>query len=75
MRFARESSATHGAASRESERVYMRPVLIARLALGVSGIVVWGVGARAENSLLRWTGIGLLVLTLVLRFAKDRRDN
>jgi hypothetical protein len=53
----------------------MNPVLIARLALGVAGIVVWGLGARADNSTLRWTGIGLLALSLLLRFAKDRRDN
>jgi hypothetical protein len=53
----------------------MNPVLIARLALACAGIVVWGLGARVDNALLRWTGIGLLVLTLLLRFAKGKQDN
>lgn len=52
----------------------MSPLLIARLALGVAGIVVWGVGTRTQNVYVVWTGIGLLVLTLLLRFAKGRRD-
>ena len=53
----------------------MNPVLIAKLALAGAGIVVWGLGARADNAMLRWTGIGLLVLAFLLRFAKGRRDN
>jgi len=52
----------------------MRPVLIARLALGVAGIVVWGLGARMDNALLRWTGIGLLAVSLLLRYARERTD-
>jgi hypothetical protein len=52
----------------------MRPVLIARLALGVAGIVVWGLGARMDNALLRWTGIGLLAVSLLLRYARERKD-
>ncbi|HEX7546632.1 MAG TPA: hypothetical protein VF368_07875 [Gemmatimonadaceae bacterium] len=50
----------------------MNPVLIARIALAVAGIVVWGLGARMDNGQLRWTGIGLLALSLLLRFAKGR---
>jgi hypothetical protein len=53
----------------------MTPLLIARLALGVAGIVVWGVGTRIENRTVTWTGIGLLVLTLILRFARGKQDN
>jgi len=53
----------------------LNPVLIARIALAIAGIVVWGLGARMDNALLRWTGIGLLALTLLLRFAKGRQDN
>jgi hypothetical protein len=53
----------------------MSPLLIARLALGVAGIVVWGVGTRLQIPVVSWTGIGLLVLTLMLRFAKGRRDH
>jgi len=53
----------------------MNPVLIARFALAGAGIVVWGLGARTDNAMLRWTGIGLLALALLLRFAKGRQDN
>jgi hypothetical protein len=53
----------------------MSPVLIARFALAGAGIVVWGLGARTDNALLRETGIGLLAVALLLRFAKGRREN
>jgi hypothetical protein len=53
----------------------MKPVLIAKLALAGAGIIVWGLGARGDNALLRWTGIGLLALAFLLRFAKERKDN
>ncbi len=52
----------------------MNPVLIARIALAAAGIIVWGVGARLDNAEVRWTGIGLLALSLLLRFAKGRPD-
>ena len=52
----------------------MNPLLIARLALGIGGIVVWGVGIRTQNRVVIWTGIGLLVLTLALRFANGKRE-
>ena len=53
----------------------MKPVLIARFALAGAGIVVWGLGARTGSTQLTWTGIGLLILSLLLRFAKNRPDN
>jgi hypothetical protein len=53
----------------------LKPLLIAKLALAGAGIVVWGLGARADNALMRWTGIGLLALAFLLRFAKDKQDN
>ena len=53
----------------------MTQMVIARLALGIAGIVVWFVGTRMENRIVSWTGIGLLVLTLLLRFAKAKQDN
>jgi hypothetical protein len=53
----------------------MKPLLIAKLALAGAGIVVWGLGARADIGMMRWTGIGLLALAFLLRFAKDRQDH
>jgi hypothetical protein len=53
----------------------MKPVVIAKLALAGAGILVWGLGARFDNAMLRWTGIGLLALAVLLRFVKDKQDN
>jgi hypothetical protein len=53
----------------------MSPMLIAKLALAGAGIVVWGLGARADNAMMRWTGIGLLALAFLLRFARGTQDN
>jgi hypothetical protein len=53
----------------------MSPVVIAKLALAGAGIVVWGMGVRLDNAMLRWTGIGLIVAAFLLRFARGRQDN
>lgn len=53
----------------------MKPALIAKLALTGAGVVVWGLGARMDNALLRYVGIGLLAMAFLLRFAKDRQDH
>jgi hypothetical protein len=53
----------------------MKPVLIAKLALAGAGLLVWGLGARLDNAMLRWTGIGLLAMAVLLRFVKDKQDN
>jgi hypothetical protein len=52
----------------------MSPILIAKLALAAAGIIVWGLGARADNAMLRWTGIGLLAVAFLLRFAKGKKE-
>lgn len=48
------------------------PVMAARLALLVMGLVVWGYGARADDSQLRLIGIALLAASLVLRFFRKK---
>lgn len=50
----------------------MNGTILARVALMVMGIVVWGYGARADDSQLRMIGIGLLAASLVLRFVRRR---
>ena len=45
-----------------------------RVATAVIGVIVWGYGVANENSTVRLVGIGLLVVALVLRFAKKRLD-
>jgi hypothetical protein len=53
----------------------MNPMVVAKLALMGAGIVVWGMGVRLDNAMLRWTGVGLIAAAFLLRFAKGRQDN
>ncbi|MCU0648226.1 MAG: hypothetical protein MUF00_09545 [Gemmatimonadaceae bacterium] len=45
---------------------------IAKLAVGLAAVIVWGFGVRTEDSRIRWAGIALLVVALALRFVKRR---
>jgi hypothetical protein len=40
----------------------------ARLVLAAAGLVVWGLGIRADDSVLQYVGIGLLAAAVVVRF-------
>ncbi len=53
----------------------MTPMTAAKFVLAAAGILVWGMGVRLDIAMLRWTGIGLIVAALLLRFAKGRQDN
>ncbi len=53
----------------------MTPITIAKFALALAGILVWGMGLRLDISSLRMIGIGLMATALILRFAKGRHDN
>lgn len=46
----------------------MNPVLVARLVLVAVGLVVWGYGYRMNLGSVRTVGIGILAVSLVLRF-------
>ena len=50
-------------------------MVAAKLALAVAGVVVWGLGVRMSSEMLRWTGIGLLALAFLLRFARGRQGS
>lgn len=50
----------------------MTNVLKARIALAVIGVLVWGYGYRNDDVRLRWAGIAILAVGLVLRFAAGR---
>ena len=47
-------------------------VMAARIALLVMGLAIWGYGARTDDPRLRYIGIALLALSLVLRFFSRR---
>jgi hypothetical protein len=44
-----------------------------RFALAAVGIVVWAYGYEADDEMVRWLGIALLGVAVVLRFAARRR--
>jgi hypothetical protein len=39
-----------------------------RFGVGVIGIVVWAYGYRADDATIRWAGIALLAMAVLLRF-------
>ena len=47
----------------------MSRVLLARAALAAMGIIVWGYGAWADEPRVRFVGMILLAVSLLLRFA------
>ena len=46
----------------------MTPLSHLKLGLAVAGVIIWGYGVRADQSSLRWVGIGFLAAAAVLRF-------
>jgi hypothetical protein len=51
----------------------MTRVTQARLALFAVGIMTWGYGVAADDATIRWIGIGVLLISFVLRFFQQRR--
>lgn len=43
-----------------------------RVAILALGIIVWGYGANVDDPTIRWIGIALLALSLILRFFRRR---
>lgn len=53
----------------------IKPASMAKLALAACGIIVFGMGIRLDNVMLRWTGIGVVAAAWLMRFVKDGRDH
>lgn len=53
----------------------MKPLTRVKLALAITGIMVFGVGIRLDNLAVRWTGVGLVAAAWLSRFVKDGRGN
>ena len=47
------------------------PVLLARLSLSLAGLLVFGYGVRADLSTVRWIGIALVLVAVLLRFLRS----
>ena len=50
----------------------MTPLLQARLALSLIGVILFGYGVRTDDSRLRLIGIGFLAVSVVLRVWRRR---
>jgi hypothetical protein len=50
----------------------MTSVLWARILLALIGIAVWGYGHATDQSRLRFVGMGILVVVLLMRFIPKR---
>ena len=45
-----------------------------RIVILALGLIVWGYGANVDDPQVRWIGIGMLALSLILRFFRPRRS-
>jgi hypothetical protein len=43
-----------------------------KVVLAVVGLVLFGAGVRFESTVLRWTGLGFVVMAWLLRFMRPR---
>jgi hypothetical protein len=50
----------------------MSGIVVTRIAVAVAGMVVWAYGAREDHPTARWIGIGLIAVSLLLRFVGPR---
>lgn len=50
----------------------MTPLTVAKLAVALAAVIVWGLGVRIDDPRIRWVGIALLTVALALRFVKAR---
>ena len=50
----------------------MSRIVWARLVLAVVGVAVWGYGQRADLADVRLAGIGILAVSLILRFVPKK---
>jgi hypothetical protein len=45
----------------------------AKLIVAASGMVIWGYGINRGPELLKWTGIALLIVAVLLRFVGRKK--
>jgi hypothetical protein len=50
----------------------MERVTVLKIACALAGMGIFGYGVRAEDDVIRWVGIGFVILAFLLRFVKKR---
>ena len=48
----------------------MDRVVVLKVACALAGLAVFGYGVRSDQNVVRWVGIGLVVVAFLLRFVK-----
>src|SRR4029453_19132366 len=53
----------------------MDRITVAKIALALAGVGIFAYGIRSEDNLIRWVGIGLVVVAFLLRFFKTTKPD
>ena len=51
----------------------MDRLTVTKIALALAGVGMFAYGVRSEDNLVRWIGIGLVVVAFLLRFFKTTK--
>lgn len=51
----------------------MKQTDLAKLAFAAIGVLIWGYGERIDDPVLRWFGIGVIVIAVLIRFLPGAR--
>jgi hypothetical protein len=55
------------------EALGMDRITVTKIALALAGVGMFAYGVRSEDNLVRWIGIGLVVVAFLLRFFKTTK--
>jgi hypothetical protein len=55
------------------EALVMDRITVTKIALALAGVGMFAYGVRTEDNLVRWVGIGLVVVAFLLRFFKTTK--
>jgi hypothetical protein len=50
----------------------MDRVMVLKVACALAGVGIFAYGVRAEDNVVRWVGIALVIVAFLLRFVKKR---
>jgi len=50
----------------------MDRLTFAKVAFAFAGLGIFAFGVRADNNVVRWVGIGFVIVAFLLRFARKR---
>ena len=66
----REAEVVHAALD---DALDMDRITVTKIALALAGVGMFAYGVRSEDTVVRWIGIGLVVIAFLLRFSKTTK--